>query len=162
MSPLKGLVRSTRLPRAYALGGIIAPLGGSFIFSVLSSVRATSFWPTTKDERPTTYLCSLPNALISTSTPAGKSSFISASTVCCVESVVRSTCSSSWAMESAPRFARRCASPFRRSHPWIDPGCDSRTPSAGYEFFLFQSRFAFLTPAGYSGRKELAASCKPQ
>src|SRR5579872_1446097 len=32
------------------------------------------------------YLCSLPNALISTSTPAGRSSFISASTVCCVGS----------------------------------------------------------------------------
>src|SRR5579864_773018 len=33
-----------------------------------------------------TYLCSLPNALISTSTPAGRSSFISASTVCGVGS----------------------------------------------------------------------------
>src|SRR5438067_2517261 len=32
------------------------------------------------------YLCSLPNALISTSTPAGRSSFISASTVCGVGS----------------------------------------------------------------------------
>src|SRR5271165_1671748 len=32
------------------------------------------------------YLCSLPNALISTSTPAGSSSFMSASTVCCVGS----------------------------------------------------------------------------
>src|SRR5688572_4769536 len=32
------------------------------------------------------YLCSLPNALISTSTPAGRSSFMSASTVCGVGS----------------------------------------------------------------------------
>src|SRR5437588_3652358 len=32
------------------------------------------------------YLCSLPNALISTSTPAGRSSFIKASTVCGVGS----------------------------------------------------------------------------
>src|SRR5271167_4518886 len=32
------------------------------------------------------YLCSFPNALISTSTPAGSSSFMSASTVCCVGS----------------------------------------------------------------------------
>ena len=32
------------------------------------------------------YLCSFPNALISTSTPAGRSSFISASTVCGVGS----------------------------------------------------------------------------
>src|SRR5882724_1493958 len=32
------------------------------------------------------YLCSFPNALISTSTPAGRSSFISASTVFCVGS----------------------------------------------------------------------------
>ena len=40
------------------------------------------------DPRLTThdYLCSLPKALISTSTPAGKSSFIKASTVCCVGS----------------------------------------------------------------------------
>src|SRR3989454_9277552 len=36
------------------------------------------------------YLCSLPNALISTSTPAGRSSFISASTVCCVGSRISS------------------------------------------------------------------------
>src|SRR5262249_5947278 len=34
------------------------------------------------------YLCSLPNALISTSTPAGRSSFISASTVCGVGSKI--------------------------------------------------------------------------
>src|SRR5271157_4976820 len=36
------------------------------------------------------YLCSFPNALISTSTPAGRSSFISASTVCCVGSRISS------------------------------------------------------------------------
>src|SRR5204863_793445 len=34
------------------------------------------------------YLCSFPNALISTSTPAGRSSFISASTVCGVGSKI--------------------------------------------------------------------------
>src|SRR5437879_9702104 len=54
----------------------------------LSGLR--SAWPRARGEPvrahlpyPThlTYLCSLPNALISTSTPAGKSSFISASTV---------------------------------------------------------------------------------
>src|SRR5580698_9524251 len=37
------------------------------------------------------YLCSFPNALISTSTPAGRSSFISASTVCCVGSRISSS-----------------------------------------------------------------------
>src|SRR5581483_3970755 len=37
------------------------------------------------------YLCSFPNALISTSTPAGRSSFISASTVCCVGSRMSSS-----------------------------------------------------------------------
>src|SRR5208337_2030264 len=36
------------------------------------------------------YLCSFPNALISTSTPAGRSSFIKASTVCCVGSRISS------------------------------------------------------------------------
>src|SRR5271168_2681273 len=36
------------------------------------------------------YLCSFPNALISTSTPAGSSSFISASTVCWVGSRISS------------------------------------------------------------------------
>src|SRR5271163_823262 len=36
------------------------------------------------------YLCSLPNALISTSTPAGRSSFIRASTVCGVGSKMSS------------------------------------------------------------------------
>ena len=39
--------------------------------------RSDAVWP---------YACSLPNALISTSTPAGRSSFISASTVCDVGS----------------------------------------------------------------------------
>src|SRR5208282_3655824 len=39
---------------------------------------------------PHAYLCSLPNALISTSTPAGRSSFIRASTVCCVGSRISS------------------------------------------------------------------------
>src|SRR5215813_1224431 len=39
----------------------------------------------------TFYLCSLPNALISTSTPAGRSSFISASTVCGVGSRMSSS-----------------------------------------------------------------------
>ena len=112
------------------------------------------------------YLCSLPNALISTSTPAGRSSFISASTVCWrrLENIeqplvradlellratscpragnaARNTCSSSWAMESAPRSARRCASPFPQSRPSTGPGCGSRRLSAGCEFFLFQSRF---------------------
>src|SRR6185295_5591219 len=39
-----------------------------------------------EDARDRHYLCSLPKALISTSTPAGRSSFISASTVCGVGS----------------------------------------------------------------------------
>ena len=65
----------------------------------------------------------------------------------------RSTCSSSWAMESAPRSARRCASPSRRSHPWTGPGCGSRRLSAGCEFFLFQSRFHSLAPPGSPGGK---------
>ena len=72
----------------------------------------------------------------------------------------RNTCSSSWAMESGPRFARRCAAQFLRFLRSTGPECGSRRLSAGCEFFRFLSRFP-LTPAGFSGRKELAARCKP-
>src|SRR5207302_7136221 len=54
--------------------------------------RLRSFAPRTAEGGcpHTIYLCSFPNAFISTSTPAGRSSFISASTVCCVGSRISS------------------------------------------------------------------------
>ena len=116
------------------------------------------------------YLCSLPNALISTSTPAGRSSFISASTVCCVGSRMSSSrlcvrisnCSRDFLSTCGERSTRvlvlhrrqrnrardlraGALAPCRRSRPSTDPECGSRTPSAGCEFFLFQSRFLSLT-----------------
>src|SRR5581483_12346923 len=60
----------------------------------------------------------------------------------------RSTCSSSWATESGLRSALPYDARSRRSHPSTDRECDSRTPLAGCEFFLFQSRFRSLTPSG--------------
>ena len=65
----------------------------------------------------------------------------------------RSTCSSSWAVESAPQSALRCAAPFPQSRRSTDPECGSRKPSTGFEFSLFQSRFTLSTPPGVS-RKE--------
>src|SRR5262249_7241937 len=52
----------------------------------LKNLRHSNFLSQNSWRHKRAYLCSLPNALISTSTPAGRSSFISASTVCCVGS----------------------------------------------------------------------------
>src|SRR5271168_5052091 len=64
-------------------------------------------------------------------------------------------------MESGPRFAPRCAWQFRQFHPWTDPGCDSRKPSAECEFFRFLSLLILANPSRLSGKKELAANRKP-
>src|ERR1700679_2439604 len=63
-------------------------------------------------------------------------------------------------MESAPRSALQCAAPFPRFHRSTDPECDSRKPSTGCEFFLFQSRFTLSNPSRRL-RKE-RTSGKPQ
>src|SRR5262249_28669680 len=56
-------------------------------------------------------------------------------------SATRNICSSWWAKEWVPRFARPCAVPFQLSHPSIDLGCGNRMLSTGCEFFRFLSRF---------------------
>src|SRR6202034_2947781 len=72
----------------------------------------------------------------------------------------RSTYFSSWAMESAPRSVPRYAAPSPRFRRSTDPECDSRKPSTGCEFFLFQSRFTLSNPSRRL-RKE-RTSGKPQ
>ena len=72
----------------------------------------------------------------------------------------RSICSSSWAAESAPQSVLPCAAPSPQSRRSTDPECDSRKPSAGCEFFLFQSRFTLSNPSRHL-RKERTGG-KPQ
>src|SRR4029077_13466871 len=118
------------------------------------------------------YLCSFPNALISTSTPAGKSSFIKASTVCCVGSrmssrrlcVRISNCSRDFLSTCGDRSTQYlsfivgngigpaiCA-PVRRAVSTISPVDWSRMREGGRFFtrvrffFFFFSFFFFFFP----------------